>query len=315
MATDVAEMTCVTEFSNANVLCVDDIFYTYNYDNSILYPSSYYNSKDAKERELTHKHIKQLPPCNYKLPHIYIINLLEDKTKKTKMMKQLEIIQSPYTFVEAIRGDTKDPLYETYLREFESKIYPKNKYCLHKKHITPGSLGLLQSIFKTLTLFVESDLEHILILEDDAFTFKNFHHILFINEKLLKDKDLIYLGCHSSTDLIYKSNVNDKDVFIDVKTYKKLIYGAYSIILSKKIARHILNCGLESIVKLNLSWDLFLNHIRDNTDHTTFLYFKELFIPDVMKDGIQPQRSMEFYKKNNMNLDNYVYVSEPEPLP
>ena len=105
----------------------------------------------------------------------------------------------------------------------------------------------------------------------------------------------------------------DKDVFIDVKTYKKLIYGTYSIILSKKIARYILNCGLESIVKLNLSWDLFLNHIRDNTDHTTFLYFKELFIPDVMKDGIQPQRSMEFYKKNNMNLDNYVYLPEPEP--
>jgi len=317
MATDVAEMTCVTEFSNANVLCVDDIFYTYNYDNSILYPSSYYNSKDAIERKLTHEHIKQLPPCNYKLPHLYIINLLEDKTKKTHMMKQLEIIQSPYTFIEAIRGHAKYPLYENYLLDFESTVYPKNKYCLYKKHITPGSLGLLQSIFKTLALFVESDLEHILILEDDVFTLKKFHPFLFINKKLLKDKDLIYLGCHSSTDLIYKSNVNDKDVFIDVKTYKKLIYGTYSIILSKKIARYILNCGLESIVKLNLSWDLFLNHIRDNTDHTTFLYFKELFVPDVMKDGIQPQRSMEFYKKNNINLDNYVYVPEPipEPLP
>ena len=316
MVTDVAEMTCVTEFSNANVLCVDDVFYTYNYDNSILYQSSYYNSKDDIERKLIHAHIKQLPICKYTLPHIYIIHLIEDKIKKTHMMKQLEIIQSHYSFIDAIRGHTSDPLYETYLTDFETKIYPKNKYCLYKKHITPGSLGLLQSIFKVLTLFVQSDLEHIIILEDDVFTLKNFHSYLFINEKLLKDKDLIYLGCHSSTDTIYKSNVNDKDVFIDVKMYKKLIYGTYSIILSKKIANYILNVGLENIVHLNLSWDLFLNHVRENTEHTFFLYFKELFIPDVMKDGIQPSRSTEFYKKNDMKLDNYkLYEPDSPNLP
>jgi GR25 family glycosyltransferase involved in LPS biosynthesis len=115
---------------------------------------------------------------------------------------------------------------------------------------------LLQSIFKLLTLFIESNLEHILILEDDVFTLKNFNYYLFINEKLLQDKDLIYLGCHSN-NLIYDT-INDKDVFINVNSYQRLIYGGYSIIISKKLAKYILTVGLECIVNLNLNWDLFL---------------------------------------------------------
>ena len=90
-----------------------------------------------------------------------------------------------------------------------------------------------------------------------------------------------------------------------MKTYPKLIYGTYSIIISRKLAVHILNVGLENIIDLNLSWDLFLNYIRETTDFRFFLYFKELFVPDVMKDGIQEQRGNNFYIKNEMNLNDY----------
>ena len=84
--------------------------------------------------------------------------------------------------------------------------------------------------------------------------------------------------------------------------------------MSKKLARHILNVGLENIIHLNLSWDLFLNHIRETTEFQFFLYFKELFIPDVMKDGIQSQRGIHFYVKNEMKLNDYnVYAVTPEP--
>lgn len=304
MATDVAEMTCVTEFSNANVLCVDDIFYTYNYDNSILYPNSYYNSKDDVQRKSIHEHIKRLPKCKYSFPYICIINLLKDYDKKIQMINQMNCIRSPYSFLEAVNGYLQNPIHEKYISEFHTKSYPKNKYCLHKKHIIPGSLGLIQSIFKLLPIFLNTDLEHLLILEDDVFALKDFSYYLFINETVLKDKDLIYLGCHSSTDLIYK-NRNDKDIFIDMKTYPKLIYGTYSIIISRKLAAHILTVGLENIINLNLSWDLFLNYIRETTDFRFFLYFKELFVPDVMKDGIQEQRGINFYIKNEMNLNDY----------
>ena len=314
MATDVAEMTCVTEFSDANVLCIDDVLYTYNYDNSILYPNSYYNSKDDAQRKTIHEYIKRSPKCNYSFPYIFIINLVKDFDKKAQMIKQMHFIHSRHSFLEAVNGYVQNPLYDKYLSVFPSKAYPKNKYCLHKKHITPGSLGLIQSIFKLLPIFLKSDLEHILILEDDVFTLKDFQYYLCINEKMLKDKDLVYLGCHSSTDLIYKSNRNDKDIFINVKSYPKLIYGTYAIIMSKKLARHILNVGLENIIHLNLSWDLFLNHIRETTEFQFFLYFKELFIPDVMKDGIQSQRGIHFYVKNEMKLNDYnVYAVTPEP--
>jgi len=90
-----------------------------------------------------------------------------------------------------------------------------------------------------------------------------------------------------------------------MKTYPKLIYGTYAIIISRKLASHILTVGLENIINLNLSWDLFLNYIRETTDFRFFLYFKELFVPDVMKDGIQQQRGNNFYIKNEMNLNDY----------
>ena len=85
-----------------------------------------------------------------------------------------------------------------------------------------------------------------------------------------------------------------------------LIYGGYSIIISRKLAKFILSFGIEKILNLNLSWDLFLNFIRDtNSDFSFYLYFKELFIPDVCKDGINGVRDMSFYKDRNIQIDNY----------
>jgi len=317
MCTDCAEMYSVCEFSNGKTSQIEEILYVYNKDNSILYSSSYYNSSNDKSRLEIIDYLQNLPICNYSLPYIYIINLPFDNIKRTKILKQLTIINNnQYQFIDAIDGYENiavNELYNNYLNLYKSKRYtvfmPKNlKYYYNKskQHITPSSLGLLQSVFKVLNIFIQDEkLEHILILEDDIFILKDFEYYLFINNKLLENKDLVYLGCHNDKNKVY-DNVNDKDVFINIKDVNYLIYGGYSIIISRKLAKFILSFGIKKILNLNLSWDLFLNFIRDtNSDFNFYLYFKELFIPDVCKDGINGIRDKSFYKDRGMILDKY----------
>jgi GR25 family glycosyltransferase involved in LPS biosynthesis len=170
-----------------------------------------------------------------------------------KMMKFMNNTQ--YEFIEGINGnenEDSEKIYNNYLKMFNPEMYfklfkEKNVKCYYnpsKQHITKGSLGLLQSIFKTLEIFIKNEnLQHILIFEDDIYRLKELNNYLFLSDKLLKNKDLVYLGCHNDNNMIY-GNVNDKDIFINIKNINYLIYGAYSIILSRKLAIFILSFGL-----------------------------------------------------------------------
>ena len=314
--TDCAEMHSACEFSNGKTSQINQPLYVYNKDNSILYSNSYYNKsiENMTEQERTLAYIRSFPPCNYTWPFTYIINLPKEVTKKSNMITQLTWMQnSNYEFVEAVNGETTESkLYHEYLQKFQSKEYlqhipkPKLHYNNSRQHITKGSLGLLMSVFKVLNHFVNRpELNHIVLFEDDIYTLKEIQYYFFLHEEVLMGKDLVYLGCHHERQKIYKQ-VNDKDVFIDVKQYPYLIYGTYSIIISKQLAKFILSFGLEEIVKLNLSWDLFLNYIREKYEHTYYLYFKELFIPDVCKDGINEIRDKSFYTERDMKVENYL---------
>jgi glycosyl transferase family 25 len=186
----------------------------------------------------------------------------------------------------------------------------KLKYNFKRQHINYGSLGLLQSSFLLLNEFVQSEQEHILILEDDVYTIQYLDKDLSINNELIKDKDLIYLGCHTSKHNIYSEK--KQTIFVDVSNHPDLIYGTYSFIISKRLARYILDVGIDSILRLNLSWDLYLNYIRDIKKHqfTFFVYFKQIFIPNVIKQGgINPAEDISFYTKNMINLYDY-YIPE-----
>ena len=326
ICTDCAEIYCVIEFTKGNILQIQEPLYVYNRQNSKLYPSSYYNSKDSNIRKDILNTLRTLPICKFSFPKTYIINLTVDTHKKINMLKHLMIMNNNnYEFIVAINGDTDietEKIFDNYINHYflkpirnsvtinnETIIFKKDysKYISQKQHITKGSLGLLQSIFKTLNLFIDDDQSnHILIFEDDIFTLKNIDYYMFINSKVLDNKDLIYLGCHNNHNKIYH-NVNDNDVFIPIGDIPYLIYGAYSIIISKKIAKYILSIGLDEILKLNLSWDLFLNFIREyKKDFSFYLYFKELFVPDVMKDGINGIRDKLFYEERDINLENYI---------
>jgi glycosyl transferase family 25 len=333
VCTDVAEYYSALELSKGKYLAIDDIMYTYNRSNSILYETSYFREESREFHKNSLNHILSLPACKYEFPPTYIINMAKC-TKKCELMNLQMSFQSntSFTFIEAIDGSTNseiDALMKKYLKymnvtndsqhvSFNSSIMVnslKNKYNFKRQHITKGSLGLIQSALLLLSEFVKSDADHALILEDDVYTLQNLNKNLFINKELLKGKDLVYLGCHTSKHDIFPEKSDS--IFIDVLNYESLIYGTYSIIISKQLAQYILDIGVNKILRLNLSWDLILNYIRDTEKYrfTFFVYFKQLFIPNVIKrGGINPTRDLTFYTKNKVLLHDYYIPGSTNEL-
>jgi glycosyltransferase involved in cell wall biosynthesis len=328
VCTDVAEYYSALELSYGKYLAVDDVMYVYNKTNSLKYDTSYYKDESKELHKVALEYLLALPPCKYSLPRTYIINMAKCTKKHEYMTKQM-LFQSNtnFKFIEAIDGSTHSETGALMGKYFEymgvqnksqsveyhrSKMLPayKGKFNYPRQHITRGSLGLLQSVFLLLTEFVNSDIDHALILEDDVYTMKTLDKNLFINEELLKGKDLVYLGCHTSKTNIFPKKSDS--IFINILNNQDLIYGTYSVIISKKLANYILSLGIDMVLQLNLSWDLLLNYIRDTQKEqfTFFLYFKEVFIPNVIKKGgINPIGDLGFYNRNKITLSDY-YIPE-----
>jgi glycosyl transferase family 25 len=325
-STDMAEMYCVIELCQGKHIILTDILYVYNKDNSILYETSYYNSYDNPVRIQINKHIKSLPKCTYELPYTYVINMAKDTIKKENMEDQLAFQSNKnFKFIVGVDGKNSpttigfmEKYYEYMGVKSNSELVSikkstmmekyKHKYNYSRQHITNGSLGLIQSVFLLLTDFLNNpDIDHALIFEDDVFTLEDFKSNLMINAKLISDKDLIYLGCHTSPKFTIYENINSS-IFIDVSNFSELIYGTYAMIISKRLASRVLEIGIDNILKLNLSWDLLLNYIR-NTESDKFkfvLYFKQLFVPNVMNvGGVNKFRNINFYTERSMNLEDY----------
>jgi GR25 family glycosyltransferase involved in LPS biosynthesis len=324
VATDVAEYYSVLELSKGKYVALNDVMYIYNKSNSLQYTTSFFREESKDLYKTSLNYVLSLPLCRYELPRTYIINMAKSTKKRENMNIQLKYQSNKnFKFIEAIDGSSNPETSNFMKKYFEymniknnsqlvsfdrSKMVSslKNKYNFRRQHITMGALGLIQSAFLLMTEFVAGDTDHALIFEDDSYTIKNLDKHLFINDELLKNKDLVYLGCHNDKHDIYSKKSNS--IFINILNYPDLIYGAYAVIISKRLAQHILDIGIDMILQLNISWDLILNYIRDTEKQkfTFFLYFKELFIPNVIKHGgVNPFRDVSFYTKNKISLSNY----------
>jgi len=321
MCTDWGEMFSVCELSDGNVKQVNEYLYVYNRENSLLYETSYYNNKNCEQRKGIEHYLRTLPVCKYSFPFLYIIHMAKDYKKKIQMLKQMQLMgHTEYVFWEAVDGSV-DPstadLYKKYVEEwykssdnllkgYNVRLY----YNMSRQHITRSSLGLLQSVFSLLKQFVEDENteDHIMICEDDIYSIKDIRYYLFINPLLLNNKDLIYLGCHHNKNKLYHiSAVCNHDAFLSVNHLDYQIYGTYAMIISKRLASYILSFGLEKIIRLNLSWDLFLNFVRETEKSFCFyVYYKQLIVPEVRNaDSINGIRDMSFYTERDIRLEDY----------
>ena len=317
--TDWAEMFSAAEFAKEKVLLLKDYLYGYNYNNSILYESNYTKDKNSKKRKDIEKHILNLPKCCYELPKTFIINLLRDKKLQVHVSNQFNYFNiKNFHFFEAVEGIKNHQiinLHNNYIKSFK-KTNPQSIFNPNKEHCSIGAIGLIASTLN-LYSYIESKfptLDHVTIMEDDFYGHKNLHEVNYINNVLLKDKDFIYLGTHNNEILDVYNTENEKmltsnNIFINILNNKILYYGTYSYICSKNFRRFILKKGINYFIDNNLSLDIGFNYIRLNevdSNLSFYLYFQQLFIPEVRKKGIQHVRSLDFYKERNINLKDYL---------
>ena len=316
VCTDSAEMYCVTELANGNVKQINDVLYVYNKDNSIQYANSFYNQQSRVRRVAITQHLKGFTQISYSFPRTIIIHMQHETRKKMLMHKQMNIVEHDnFSFLDGVDGSKQSILITDDPLKLPDNINHcanyKSKYNFNKQHITPGSYGLLCSAFKLLQGFVNDDTtKSVLILEDDVFALKDWKQHMYINSELTDNWDLLYLGCHISNGNIFKQMNNHEDACVNINNVSELIYGTYAMVMSKSLAAYILSIGIDNVVKLNLSWDLLLNFIRQHSknDFKFGVYYKELFIPNVMKPGINGIRNESFYTRKGMDLTKYHVI-------
>ena len=319
ICTDVSEMNCVSELCKENkIISIDEVLYVYNKDNSLTYKNSWYNKDPVTNNKYCkiHSHILSQPQCNFSIPKTFVIHVDEYRDLERNMYGQMNIINKDnWEIFSAYTPDNIQNIIiqeKKYFENSEKNIFNdlhSNLFNVTKRHCTEKALSLIVSNLKLFEKIEKEypDLDHVAIFEDDIYTHKKYNELLFINEHNIQNKDIIYLGCHNENENIYCNSYFDKK-FINIENDNFLYYGAYSLIMSKKARQHILKLGVEYFIKNNLSYDIFLNFIRliENSENLSFYkYHYQLFIPNVVKEGIQIKRNASFYTKRNMNVNNY----------
>jgi glycosyltransferase involved in cell wall biosynthesis len=318
--TDVAEMVCVSELCKKQKLIqIDDVLYVYNKTNSVKYENSFYSS-DTAQHELINTYIMNQPKCHYVLPQSYIIHIKGETQLHKNIYCQMDFIQ-PYKW-DIYYASTPDKiqalLEKKQIHRETNELSHVNKqhmklFNIQKEHCTDKALAL---IWTNLSLFhhIEknaADVDHVVVFEDDIYSSKHFQEQCYINDHILKNKDVVYLGCHNEEQTIYGRTASEK--FVPIGKDDFLYYGTYAVILSKKARNYIVSLGFDYFVEKNVSYDMFLNYIRLielNCDLTFYKYQYQLFIPEVRKNGIQQQRYNDFYSKQHIDLRNY-FITVP----
>ena len=326
--TDLAEMYCVSEMAHTKVKHLKEITYVYNKSNSLNYSNSYYNDHNTHTRKKTETYVKSLESLTITIPKIFIINLEIREDLKNKIIKQFENSSiNDYEFFIASNGYTNKNIidkYDEYLLKYETNQIPQTVLTVQKKHI--NSLGALGIIYSTLALYKkinkETDLDHVIILEDDVYIHKKFHYLYRILDKELVNIDYIYLGFNSLSngikDIIFDNHNNFSKITNEIEGG---IYGAYSYICSRKYRDYILSLGVDYYINNNITIDAALNLFileslktdkknkkkdKKNIDLNFYLYNHHLFIPEVRKNGINEKRNNDYYNDRLINLENYI---------
>ena len=196
-----------------------------------------------------------------------------------------------------------------------------NQYCINydnsriKKRITLGALGLIISTLKLYEYInTTTELDHVVILEEDVYIKNNFHNNYHITNVDLMNADFIYIGHNSANSRLLKiRKYNTNIISLNTRVFRRvMIYGTYSYICSRRMRDYVLNIGVEYFMKYNLPIDcFFITCYLYNKGLNMKLYNDHLFIPEVRKNGIQEKRDMSFYQEREMDITNYSFPEVP----
>ena len=295
--TDVAEMYWALDQCN-NYMYIRNIMLHYNKDNSIKYANSYYNESYQERRNEILQHIRSM---TFSIPvdSIFIIHLEKRIDRKQKLDPQLnKYITQPYSFFTAIDGADIEfkHIYEKYIEHCEASS--------EQKFITQGALGLLSTYLSLLHNIMHTQIDSVLLLEDDILFNFDFKTEITKYKTQIEKYDIVYLGANQQN----WEKIKIKELGYEVKPgFFKWTYGTFAIILKRKVFEALyLELVSKPIYKQNMPIDCLLNILSEKNNFNIFVCYPNLCIANLTQSDISEARDMEEWStKLKWNLQLY----------
>lgn len=192
----------------------------------------------------------QMDNIDLKMP-IYLVSLKQDKQRREKLKERFQETYPSFVHVEAVDGR------ELPAKEYFDKV--QGYFDKYKRMMTPGELGCTLSHIKALELFLSSDNEFGLILEDDVIGSDN--DIFKINDLILSLDDNTLLLCGGQEGLrspyLFARRSEVPSVYEIAGFSYRFIHRTCCYVVSKNAARKILEYHRREHITLADKWSVF----------------------------------------------------------
>lgn len=171
------------------------------------------------------------------LDQIYVINLDKSKARLELMQREFDRVDMSFERFPAVNG------YDYNLQALKDNGTYQRDRNIQRHELTLGEIGNSFSHYNIIRDFVNSDLEMIMVLEDDVRFIEGFEtRLLSLLAHAPDNWDMIFLGCNASEIWLngfYPLEVAEDRRFFEL-TGSSCIAGNYAFIINKDGARKLL---------------------------------------------------------------------------
>ena len=171
---------------------------------------------------------------------IYIINLNERPDRMLFMDFKMNELNLKYETITAINGLDFKYQYDSYMN-----LFTKSEIYLKKNINSLGAYGLLLTYKNKISNLYQTIDSHVMIFEDDICFHKDFKNLLNKYVEVIKDNDVIWLGCQQVRWKSYMITSYRQNGYYDSDTHPYYVpWGTYGMVYSKSFLK-TLNMELE----------------------------------------------------------------------
>lgn len=234
---------------------------------------------------------------NKKVKKIFVINLLEDVTKRNYIIVLMKKYKINYTLV----------IVERISKELHREL------CFNKSLISRSEMGCCLSHLWCLYQIILNHYENAIIFEDDIILHKNFTEVFL---KIYSDKfHFLLLGAHdfsfSSTNHLNVQN----NLYRPSNNGKYNLYGAHANYYSLKGARRMFEIRVSEISFFDKEYMLMFDYYRDSS----FICYPNLCVSNITASTINHAREIltdieyKYYKACFINFHfkdyHFIYIN------
>ncbi|WP_304342200.1 glycosyltransferase family 25 protein [Campylobacter ureolyticus] len=229
---------------------------------------------------------------------IYFISLKKDEKRRENCKRQFPKYYNNFIQVEAVDGREIGSL--KYFELINPAFYKLNKL------LSPSEVGCSLSHKKVYELFLKSEADYALILEDDIIgTDEDIEKVINLT-KFLNPNSIFICGGQDSYSVFVKEIYNN---FYILSKYSNLT-GTCSYVITKNSAKKLLNLQTE-ILDIADNWERLSKDLN--------VYFSDIFIHplDLQTSNIQKEREKRAFKaskKDKIKVLKYIFQTRLEAV-